>query len=214
MSLKRKPAASDGWYNKRKKLGPLLPAVCSVGTSKVKREDAPPVAMASRSAAERRKFREQNEQASQWGNLDEEAKWAGENQVPWDLRGPLRGPQEGGPDRWKNHLLEQRKGDPISWAETYPRGDVQTGLGWVEEDDAYCSCIGKPCVACLPNSDYPERACCNLLAKNCKTPNGVINMKMQWQSRRLRKVCARCHKWWSKPNRATMSYFGMFSRSC
>ena len=174
MSLKRKPAASDGWYNKRKKLGPLLPAVCSVGTSKVKREDAPPVAMASRSAAERRKFREQNEQASQWGNLDEEAKWAGENQVPWDLRGPLRGPQEGGPDRWKNHLLEQRKGDPISWA-----------------------------VAPLHEQ-----------LKNCKTPNGVINMKMQWQSRRLRKVCARCHKWWSKPNRATMSYFGMFSRSC
>ena len=37
MSLKRKPAASDGSYAKRKKLGPLLPAVCSVGTSKVKR---------------------------------------------------------------------------------------------------------------------------------------------------------------------------------
>ena len=72
-------------------------------------EDAPPVSMASRTADERRKFREQNEQASQWGNLDEETKWAGENQVPWDLRGPLRGPKEGGPQLWKGQRFRENK---------------------------------------------------------------------------------------------------------
>ena len=94
--------------------------------------------------------------------------------------------------------------DFMALEETYPRGDVATGEGFVEIDDAYCSCIGKPCTGCIPWSDYPERACSNLLAKNCKTPNAVINLKMQWQSRKLRKVCARCYKFWTRQNRATM----------
>ena len=49
-------------------------------------------------------FLEQKEHASQTGNLDEEA-----NQVPWDLRGPLRGAEEGGPDRWKRQKIRENK---------------------------------------------------------------------------------------------------------
>ena len=32
------------------------------------------------------------------------------------------------------------------------------------------------------------------------TPNGVINKKMRWQSRKLRKTCARCFKYWTSPH--------------
>ena len=94
-------------------------------------EDAPPVAQKSRSAFDRRKFREQHEQASQWANLDEEAKWAGENDVPWDLRGPLRGPKEGGPDRWKNQKFRENK---QVWANSAGQNKTRYNLYYIKKN--------------------------------------------------------------------------------